>query len=64
MLFRSVGAGIFKNFEEAAKEMVRIDQKYIPNEEAHKQYQFYMERYMETWPQMRDIIHKTVEHNN
>ena len=32
--------------------------------EAHKEYQFYMERYMETWPQMKEIVHKTVDHNN
>jgi hypothetical protein len=23
-----------------------------------------MERYMETWPQMREIVHKTVDHTN
>ena len=32
--------------------------------EAHKEYQFYMDRYMETWPQMKEIVHKTVDHNN
>ena len=42
----------------------RVDKEYIPNMEAHKEYQFYMDRYMETWPQMREIVHKTVDHNN
>ena len=63
-MIAGVGAGIFKDFEEAAEKMVRIDRKYVPNEEAHREYQFYMERYMETWPQMKTVVHKTVEHNS
>ena len=62
-IIAAVGVGIYKDFSEAAKNMVRIDKKYTPNPEAHKEYSFYMERYMETWPQMRDIVHKTVDHN-
>ena len=55
---------IYPNFWEAADSMIRVDKEYIPNMEAHKEYQFYMERYMETWPQMKEIVHKTVDHNN
>ena len=62
-IIAAVGVGIYKDFSEAAKNMVRIDKKYTPNPEAHKEYSFYMERYMETSPQMRDIVHKTVDHN-
>lgn len=63
-IIAGVGAGIFKDFVEAAEAMVRIDKKYVPNEKAHEEYKFYMDRYMETWPQMREIVHKTVEHNS
>lgn len=63
-IIAGVGAGLFDSFEEAAKTMVRIDKTYRPNMENHKEYQFYMERYMETWPQMREIVHKTVDHTN
>lgn len=63
-IIAAAGIGLYKDFVEAADNMVRIDTEYIPNIEAHKQYKFYMDRYIETWPQMRDIIHKTVEHNN
>lgn len=60
----AVGVGIYPSFAEAADNMVRVDKVYHPNMEAHEEYKFYMERYMETWPQMRDIVHKTVDHNN
>ena len=63
-IIAAVGVGLFESLEEAAKKMVRINKTYTPNPEAHEQYKFYMERYMETWPQMRDIVHKTVEHNS
>ena len=63
-IIAAVGVGIYPNFWEAADSMIRVDKEYIPNMEAHKEYQFYMERYMETWPQMKEIVHKTVDHNN
>jgi sugar (pentulose or hexulose) kinase len=63
-IIAAVGVGIYPSFEVAAEDMVRIDKEYHPNMEAHKEYSFYMDRYMETWPQMRDIVHKTEEHNN
>lgn len=56
------GIGIYKDFAEAADAMVRKDTEYKPDMKAHEEYKFYMERYMETWPQMRDIVHKTVDH--
>lgn len=63
-IIAATGIGVYPSFADAADSMVRVDKEYIPDMEAHKEYQFYMERYMETWPQMRDIVHKTVDHNN
>ena len=63
-IIAAVGVGIYPSFEEASDSMIRVDKEFDPNPEAHKEYQFYMDRYMETWPQMRDIVHKTVDHNN
>ena len=62
-MIAAVGVGIYKDFEEAAEHMVRVDKEYLPNMEAHEQYKFYMDRYMEVWPQMKEIVHKTVDHN-
>ncbi|MBR0091930.1 MAG: sugar kinase, partial [Lachnospiraceae bacterium] len=63
-IIAGVGAGLFEDLEDAAAKMVRIDKTFTPDPKAHEEYQFYMERYMETWPQMREIVHKTVEHNS
>ena len=62
-MIAAVGVGIYKDFEEASEHMVRVDKEYLPNMEAHEQYKFYMDRYMEVWPQMKEIVHKTVDHN-
>lgn len=62
-LIAAVGIGLYDDFTHAADNMVRVDKAFYPNQEAHEVYKFYMERYMETWPQMRDTVHKTVEHN-
>lgn len=61
-IIASVGVGVFGNFQEAADAMVRRDKTYTPDTQAHEEYKFYMDRYIETWPAMRDIVHKTVKH--
>ncbi|MCR4892683.1 MAG: sugar kinase, partial [Lachnospiraceae bacterium] len=63
-IIAGVGAGVFTDLNDAAEKMVRIDKTYQPNQENHEKYQFYMDRYIETWPQMREIVHKTVDHNS
>ena len=57
-----MGAGRYPTFATAADRMVRVDKVYDPDPEAHRQYAFYLERYMEIWPQMREIVHRTVAH--
>ena len=42
-IIAAVGVGIYPNFWEAADSMIRVDKEYIPNMEAHKEYQFYMD---------------------
>ena len=60
----AVGTGIYKDLTEAAQKMVKIDKSYTPDMEAHEKYSFYMDRYIDTWPLMRDLVHKTVAHEN
>ncbi len=62
-IIAAVGAGIYKDFAEAADSMVRVDKEYQPNMEAHKEYAFYLDQYMNAWPAMREIIHNLVDHN-
>ena len=42
--------------------MVRFDRVFSPNMENHETYSFFLDRYIETWPQMSEIVHKTVQH--
>ena len=60
-MIAAVGAGLYKDREEAVRAMVHTDRVYLPDPEKHAQYRFYMERCAETWPAMREIIHRTVE---
>lgn len=58
----AVALGVYKDLEEAAENMVALDKVYAPDPQRHADYQFYLERYIDTWPIMRDLIHKTVDH--
>lgn len=60
----AVGCGIYKDLQEAAENMVVIDKKYEPNMENHEKYQFFLESYIETWPLMKDLVHRMVKHVN
>ncbi|MEE1229019.1 MAG: FGGY-family carbohydrate kinase [Lachnospiraceae bacterium] len=63
-IIAAVGAGVYKDFGEAADSMVRFDKEYHPDMKKHEEYQFYMDRYMEIWPSLRETVHKLVDHNN
>lgn len=58
----AVAAGVYKNLKEAADNMITFDKIYKPDAARHKEYQFFLDRYIETWPQMRELVHKTVKH--
>ena len=60
----AVGCGIYKDLKEAAENMVVINKKYEPNMENHKKYQFFLDSYIETWPLMKDLVHRMVKHVN
>ena len=61
-MIAAVAAGTYKNLKEAADNMVRFDRVFSPNMENHETYAFFLDRYIETWPQMSEIVHKTVQH--
>lgn len=60
----AVGCGIYKNLQEAAEHMVQIDKEYKPDAKSHEEYQFYMDCYVDTWPLMKDLVHRAVDHVN
>lgn len=61
-MLASVGAGIYPDVQEAAKNMVHTERSIEPNPEAHEKYRFYLDRYMETYPQMKDLMHQMTRH--
>ncbi|WP_182354819.1 FGGY-family carbohydrate kinase [Flaviflexus huanghaiensis] len=61
-MMAAVGAGIYANLQEAADNMVKVRETIEPRMDVHEQYQFYLERYMELFPKVRDSIHALVDH--
>jgi sugar (pentulose or hexulose) kinase len=56
----SVGAGLYDSIPEAAGAMVRDTRTLEPDAERHEAYQFYTDAYVDTYPQMRELIHGVV----
>ncbi|HET7480516.1 MAG TPA: FGGY family carbohydrate kinase [Rubrobacteraceae bacterium] len=61
-MLASVGAEIYPDIQTAADNMVHTERTIEPNPEAHEAYQFYVDRYVETYPRMRELMHKVVGH--
>ena len=61
-MLAAVGAGVYPDIQTAAQNMVHTERTLEPNQEAHEVYKFYVDRYIETYPLMKDLMHKTVRH--
>jgi ribulose kinase len=61
-MLAAVGAGAYPDIQTAAENMVHTERTIEPNPEAHEAYQFYVDRYVETYPQMKELMHETVRH--
>ncbi|MGH3089417.1 MAG: hypothetical protein ACRDSJ_19160 [Rubrobacteraceae bacterium] len=61
-MLAAVGAGIYPDLRAASEAMVHTERSIEPNQEAHEAYQFYLERYIETYPQMKELMHKMSRH--
>jgi sugar (pentulose or hexulose) kinase len=61
-MLAAVGAGIYPDIQTAAGNMVHTTETIEPDPERHEEYRFYVDRYMETYPQMRELMHKTERH--
>ncbi len=60
----AVGAGLYRDLPEAAESMVHEIDLIKPNAERHEEYQFYVDKYCETYPQMQGLVHEMVDHEN
>jgi len=57
-ILAGVGVGLFKDFKEAVNRVVFIKSEYHPNEELHKEYQFYYSVYMELYENLKKSFEK------
>jgi sugar (pentulose or hexulose) kinase len=61
-MLAAVGAGIYPDIQTAAENMVHTERIIEPDPAAHEEYQFYVDKYVETYPRMRELMHETVQH--
>jgi FGGY-family pentulose kinase len=61
-MLAAVGAGIYPDVQTATENMVHTERTIEPDPEAHEQYKFYLERYIETYPLNKDLMHKMTNH--
>ena len=61
-ILAAVGAGVYPDIRTAAEKMVHTADTIEPDPERHEEYRFYVDRYMETYSQMKDLMHKTGRH--
>jgi sugar (pentulose or hexulose) kinase len=61
-MLASVGAGIHPDVATAAAEMVHVERTIDPDPDRHEQYRFYMDRYTELYPQVKDVMHQLARH--
>ena len=60
----AVGAGMYPSLQEASKNMVAISGEYQPNQGRHQQYQFFVQKYRETYQQLRNVMHDITRHGS
>jgi ribulose kinase len=61
-MLAAVGAGIYPDIQTAAKNMVHTERTIEPDQGRHEEYMFYMDRYVETYPQMRESMQEMSRH--
>ncbi|HEV8044360.1 MAG TPA: hypothetical protein VGP38_04205, partial [Rubrobacter sp.] len=53
---------IYPDIQTAAEKMVHTAGTIEPDQERHEEYRFYVDRYMEAYPRMKELMHKTERH--
>jgi ribulokinase len=61
-ILASVGAEIYPDIKEAASNMVHTESSIEPDQERHEEYKFYVDKYVETYPRMQELMHDVVRH--
>ncbi len=61
-MLAAVAAGLHPDAAAAADAMVHVERTIEPDPHAHEAYQFYLERYLETYERLREPMHKVTKH--
>ena len=61
-ILAAAGAEVYPSVTEAARNMVTVARTIEPDPARHEEYRFYVDRYIETYPLLKDVIHDTVRH--
>ncbi len=63
-ILAAYGTGCYSSIEEAALNMVEVAKKVEPDLENTKEYSFYVDRYIETYPALKGLMHDMVKKIN
>jgi FGGY-family pentulose kinase len=58
----AVGAGMYPDLPTAATAMVHTERTIEPDRDRHEEYSFWVDRYIELYPSVKDVQHKVVRH--
>jgi sugar (pentulose or hexulose) kinase len=61
-MLAAVGAGVYVDLAEAARNMVHEDRTIEPDQTRHEEYQFWVDRYNELYSAVKAEMHRVVRH--
>lgn len=61
-MLAAVGVNLYPTLADAARNMVHESDVIEPDMNRHEEYKFFVQQYMDAWPQMAELTHKTVDH--
>jgi sugar (pentulose or hexulose) kinase len=61
-MLAAVGAGIYPDIPTAGQHMVHTERTIEPDQARYEEYGFWVERYIEMYPSVKDVMHKTARH--
>jgi ribulokinase len=61
-ILASCGAGIYSSIDRAAQRMVRVRKRIEPVHERTEEYRYFVEKYIETYPPLKELMHDMLNH--
>ena len=61
-ILAAAGAKLYPSVPAAVRALVTVERTIQPDPARHEEYRFYVDKYIETYPLLREVIHDTVRH--